>query len=86
MNRANLKKYLEFHISAQDVPSGKPDPAIYLESISRLGLTPQECLILEDNDNGIKTPSSLRLQIISTRSGIEYAKKMAQNLLYLSYY
>ena len=54
MERANLQKYLDFIMSAQDVCNGKPDPEIYCASISRLELKPEECLILEDNENGIK--------------------------------
>ena len=54
MERANLQKHLNFIVSAQDVAIGKPDPAIYKAAISQLGLNPKECLILEDNENGIK--------------------------------
>ena len=32
----------------------KPDPEIYLTAIEKLGFLPKECLIVEDNDNGIK--------------------------------
>jgi len=62
--RANLQKYLDFFISAQDVPNGKPDPAIYLSSISRLGLKPEECLVLEDNQNGIKAVIASRAHLM----------------------
>lgn len=55
MERANLQKHLNFMVSAQDVAMGKPDPAIYQMAMSRLGLDPKECLILEDNENGIKS-------------------------------
>lgn len=54
MERANLQKHLNFIVSAQDVAKGKPDPAIYKAAILQLGLDPKECLILEDNENGIK--------------------------------
>lgn len=54
MERANLQKHLNFIVSAQDVAMGKPDPGIYQMAMSRLGLDPKECLILEDNENGIK--------------------------------
>jgi HAD superfamily hydrolase (TIGR01509 family) len=74
MERANLKKYLDFHISAQDVGNGKPDPEIYLASISRLGLEPQECLILEDNENGIKAAiaSGANLMRIAAMEDVNY--------------
>jgi HAD superfamily hydrolase (TIGR01509 family) len=74
MERANLNRYLKFYISAQDVPNGKPDPAIYLESMKRLGLTPKDCLILEDNENGIKAAnaSGAHLMKISSVDEVNY--------------
>lgn len=54
MDKADLGKYLEFTLSNQDIKKPKPDPEIYLTAIKKLGLKPQECLIVEDNQNGIK--------------------------------
>jgi beta-phosphoglucomutase len=74
MAKADLDKYLEFIISAQDVPSGKPDPAMYNEAISRLRLRPDQCLILEDNENGIKAAkaSGAHLMTIGTVEEVNY--------------
>jgi len=54
MERSGLIEYLDFFLSNQDVEKGKPDPEIYSKAINRLGLQPNECLIVEDNQNGIK--------------------------------
>lgn len=54
MQKANLTQYLDFFISNQDVIHGKPNPEIYQKAIQRLGLQPEECLVVEDNENGIK--------------------------------
>lgn len=54
MEKSKLSQYLEFMLSNQDVTKSKPDPEIYLTAISRLNLQPLECLIIEDNPNGIK--------------------------------
>ncbi len=54
LTRANIIDYLEFYLSNQDVIKSKPDPEIYLTAMSKLGLTPEQCLIVEDNDNGIR--------------------------------
>ncbi len=53
MQKASLERYLEFSLSNQDVTKAKPDPEIYNVAISRLGLAPSECLVVEDNKNGI---------------------------------
>lgn len=74
MDRANLTKHLDFFVSAQDVAMGKPDPAVYLKAMSRLGLDPTECLILEDNENGIKAAlaSGAHLMRIATVQDANY--------------
>jgi beta-phosphoglucomutase-like phosphatase (HAD superfamily) len=54
MDKSGLAPYLDFIISNQDVKQGKPDPEMYIKAIEKLGLMPEECLIVEDNENGIK--------------------------------
>lgn len=54
LQQADLIDYFDFYLSNQDVEIGKPDPAIYIKAIEKLGLSPKECLIIEDNENGIK--------------------------------
>lgn len=52
MERSALSGYLDFMLSNQDVTRGKPDPEIYKQAIQRMGLKPEECLVVEDNENG----------------------------------
>lgn len=54
LDKANLLPLLDFYLSNEDVPKPKPAPDMYIEAIRRLNLTPSECLIVEDNPNGIK--------------------------------
>ena len=54
MEKSSLMKYLDFYLSAQDVPAPKPEPFIYQAAMKKLGLKPEECMIVEDNENGIK--------------------------------
>lgn len=54
LDQAKLLEYLDFFLSNQDVTRSKPDPEIYTRAIQRLGLAPEECLVVEDNENGIK--------------------------------
>lgn len=54
MRKAALSQYLDFFVSNQDVSKAKPDPEMYNVAIARMGLAPHECLVLEDNENGIK--------------------------------
>ena len=54
MQKSGLDRYLDLMVSNEDVKKGKPEPDIYLKAINHFGLNPSECLILEDNENGIK--------------------------------
>jgi len=54
MEKSNLAGYLDLMLSNEDVTKAKPDPEIYLSAMAALGFTPEECLIVEDNDNGVK--------------------------------
>jgi len=54
MEKSGLIEYLDFFLSNQDVKKGKPDPEMYITAINKMGLTPKECLIVEDNPNGLK--------------------------------
>lgn len=54
MKKASLMEYLSLIMSNEDVVKAKPNPEIYVKAMEMLGLKPDECLILEDNKNGIK--------------------------------
>ncbi len=51
---AGLEDFLALTLSNEDVKNPKPAPDIYQKAMKELGLKPHECLIVEDNENGIK--------------------------------
>lgn len=54
MERSGLMKYLDLIVSNEDVVNAKPDPEMYQTVISRFGVKPNECIVVEDNPNGIQ--------------------------------
>lgn len=54
MECAGLAPYLDYKVSNEDVSKGKPDPEMYLKAMAHFGLQPDECLIVEDNEHGIR--------------------------------
>ena len=54
MELSGLSDFLEVQLSNEDVSSPKPDPEMYIEAMERLGVRPDECLVVEDNENGIR--------------------------------
>lgn len=53
MQKAALANYLDLIVSNEDVSKAKPDPEMYNCAIDRFGLRPDECLVVEDNPNGV---------------------------------
>ena len=53
LKKSSLDIYMDVIFSAQDVENPKPASDIYDQTIQRLGLKPKNCLIIEDNQNGI---------------------------------
>jgi HAD superfamily hydrolase (TIGR01509 family) len=54
LEKAMIIQYFDALMSNQDVDVGKPDPEMYRKCMERLGVAPQETLILEDNEHGIR--------------------------------
>ncbi|MFN9709276.1 MAG: HAD family hydrolase [Burkholderiales bacterium] len=54
MEKAALAPYLDLMVSNEDVAKPKPAPDMYLKAMEVFGLRPEQCLIVEDNENGIK--------------------------------
>lgn len=74
MERSNLRSYIDVILSNQDVERGKPDPEIYTLTMERLGLSPRDCLVLEDNENGIRAAiaSGAHLMKVSRVEDVNY--------------
>lgn len=58
MQLSHLSDDIDFIISNQEVTTGKPDPEMYLKAMDNFQLSPNECLILEDNEHGIQAAIS----------------------------
>ncbi len=52
ISQLGLSGYFENMLPSDDLVAGKPDPEIYLATIKALGLSPEECIVLEDSSNG----------------------------------
>lgn len=68
ISRAGLLKYLEFCLSNEDVQRAKPDPEIYTTAIKRMELDPRECLVVEDNANGIQAAEAAGAHVLAVES------------------
>lgn len=79
MEKSNLMPYLDFFLSNQDVSKAKPDPEIYNTAIQKLNLLPAECLIVEDNKNGIAAAKSASAHVMEVNAVYDVNYENIQN-------
>ncbi|GAA3775920.1 HAD family phosphatase [Streptomyces coacervatus] len=60
-----LDAYLRTVVSADEVPRGKPAPDVFLEAARRLGVTPADCVVLEDAAPGAAAAYSAGMRCIA---------------------
>lgn len=53
LKRNDFDKYFPLVITKTDVENPKPAPDIYLQAMEKLGLKPEECLVIEDTEHGL---------------------------------
>lgn len=67
---ADITRFVDFYISNEDITKPKPDPEMYREAMRRFDAKPEECLIVEDNSNGIKAANAAGGRLLKV-GGIE---------------
>jgi len=75
LTQSALAKYMDITLSNEDCNNRpKPEPDIYQIAMERLGVSPEETLILEDNEFGVQaaTASGAHLMKVSDPSKVIY--------------
>jgi HAD superfamily hydrolase (TIGR01509 family) len=52
-------------VSTEEVPAGKPDPAVYREAVTRLEVAPAATVAVEDSTNGIRAAAAAGLVVLA---------------------
>ncbi|MEY8356029.1 HAD family phosphatase [Lachnospiraceae bacterium 54-53] len=58
-----IRHYFEAVVSGEQFKRSKPDPEIYLYTANRLGLSPEECMAVEDSTVGIQAAHGAGMKI-----------------------
>lgn len=76
-----LMDAFDFVASRDDVEHGKPDPEIYLLVARELGVSPRECLVIEDSPTGVKAALAAGMHVIAVSTPFTRAALHAGGLL-----
>lgn len=64
MKKTGLVKYIDELASGAEVKNGKPAPDVFLLAAERLGVKPEECLVLEDSKAGVIAGNAAGAKVI----------------------
>ncbi|WP_419211321.1 HAD family hydrolase [Maribacter sp. X9] len=65
LNELYLENRFKTVVSANDVQRGKPDPEPYVLTAEKLGVLPENCLVIEDSENGIRSAIAAGMKCIA---------------------
>jgi HAD superfamily hydrolase (TIGR01509 family) len=70
LDRFDLSHAFDVVVSADELDGrGKPSPAIYLHTASKLGVKPEKCLVIEDSMNGVLSAKNAGMFCVGFRNG-----------------
>ncbi len=83
LTRAGIIQYFETITTGDMVEHSKPDPEIYLMAVKSLGLTPSDCICVEDSFNGIRSGKAAGLKTIMVPDRIQPDSEILRQVDYL---
>ena len=64
LSLAGVLDYFDDSICGNEVKNGKPNPEVFLKACEKIGVDPQEALVLEDSEAGIQAAHSADIPVI----------------------
>ncbi len=68
LSKLEITPHFEIIVSGEEVPHGKPAPDIYLEASRQLGVSPGDCVVLEDSGAGVRAAKAAQMKCIGFRN------------------
>ena len=69
LSEKRIKKYFDVVVTADDVSKPKPDPEVFMATSAKLGIDPQNCLVIEDSVFGLRAAKGAKMKCIGIPSG-----------------
>jgi len=82
LSQLNLLDIFDVVVTSEHVRNTKPSPEGYLLAAERMGILPQECIVLEDSPDGIKAASSAGMFVIGITTSFRDADLAGANLTF----
>lgn len=67
MDQCRIGQWFDLLVTGRDFKESKPAPDIYLHCAKVFGLSPQECLVIEDSPYGIRAGRAAGMEVLARR-------------------
>lgn len=74
----NLEGIFDVVTTAEEVAYNKPDPDIFILTAEKLGLTPQDCLVIEDSQAGVEAAHRAGMKVAAISRDAAHAKSLKE--------
>ncbi|QJD82640.1 HAD family hydrolase [Cohnella herbarum] len=64
LSKFQIEHYFSSIVSGEEVENGKPAPDVFLEAAKLLGVSPSDCVVIEDSRNGIRAAKAAGMKCI----------------------
>jgi len=68
LEKFNLSSFFKVVVSGEEMEQTKPHPGIFLEAARRLGYDPEECVVIEDSNAGVRAAKSAGIPCVGFQS------------------
>ncbi len=82
VDKLGIRKWLKAIHSGEDLPAGKPDPTLFLQTAGALQVPPERCIVVEDAPAGVEAARSAGMRCIAVATTRSRAVLTVADLLF----
>ena len=80
IRQIDIASYFDAVADGNDITYSKPDPEVFLKAAAKLGIPPEECVVVEDADAGIKAAKAGNMLAFAIGGDAQYSDIKDVNL------
>jgi beta-phosphoglucomutase len=65
LERVKIRNYFDAYVSGEEVVEGKPAPETFIKAAQKLGLSPDNCVVVEDAVQGVEAGKAAGMPVVA---------------------
>jgi beta-phosphoglucomutase len=72
----DIEKYFDVVTTSEEVGFNKPSPEIFLKTSEKLGVEPEDCVVIEDSQAGVEAAIAAGMKVVGLKHDKDHAKTL----------